>query len=247
MTLLKVTSFLSCALFTCSALAATEAPHWSYQGETGPAHWAELSDSYEMCGLGHNQSPVDIAYGVDAALAPLELSYGQPGTAVVNNGHTVQVASSQDNTLTLDGDVYTLLQMHFHAPSEHTVDGRQFPLEAHLVHANKEGDLAVVSVMFDEGEQNAVFDGLVASLPSSAGDTAEIDGGIDFAQVLPEDQEYFRLNGSLTTPPCTEGVRWLVMKAPQSLSSDQITAFAQAIGVDNNRPIQPRNARVVIE
>lgn len=238
---------LSGLMIQPSMAAAPDTSRWSYTGNTGPAYWADIDGDFRMCGLGRNQSPVDIQGAIDAELPPLQLDYAATGNRVLNNGHTVQVDSPQGNTLRLDGGIFTLQQMHFHAPSEHTIDGRRFPLEAHLVHSDMDGQLAVVTVLFEQGEESVVFDALLESSPSTTGEEGEIDGGIDFAQVLPDDQDYFRLNGSLTTPPCTEGVHWLVLKASQSLSSDQIVGFARAIGVDNYRPLQPRNARVVVE
>ncbi|MBR9878093.1 MAG: carbonic anhydrase family protein [Gammaproteobacteria bacterium] len=227
--------------------AAPDEPRWSYTGDTGPAHWADIDDDFRMCGLGHNQSPVDIQGAIDAELPPLQLDYATNGTRVVNNGHTVQVASAEGNTLALDGDLFTLQQMHFHAPSEHTIDGRRFPLEAHLVHSDKDGNLAVVTVLFEEAEENAALRSLADSLPDTAGERADVAGMVNFTKILPARQEYFRLNGSLTTPPCSEGVRWVIMQTPQGISAEQVEAFSTAIGEANHRPLQPLNARVPLK
>ncbi|MAY69919.1 MAG: carbonic anhydrase [Halomonas sp.] len=245
---IKIAAALSGLMMTQAAMAAApDEPRWSYAGDTGPAHWADIDDGFRMCGLGRNQSPVDIQGAIDAELPPLQLDYATTGTRVVNNGHTVQVASGEGNTLTLDGDPFTLKQMHFHAPSEHTIDGRRFPLEAHLVHSDKDGNLAVVTVLFEEGEENAALRSLADSLPDTAGERADVAGTVNFTQILPAQHNYYRLNGSLTTPPCSEGVRWVIMQTPQGISSEQVEAFSTAIGEANHRPLQPLNARVPLQ
>lgn len=245
---IKIAAALSGLMMTQAAMAAApDEPRWSYAGDTGPAHWADIDDGFRMCGLGRNQSPVDIQGAIDAELPPLQLDYATTGTRVVNNGHTVQVASAEGNTLTLDGDPFTLKQMHFHAPSEHTIDGRRFPLEAHLVHSDKDGNLAVVTVLFEEGEENAALRSLADSLPDTAGERADVAGTVNFTQILPAQHNYYRLNGSLTTPPCSEGVRWVIMQTPQGISSEQVEAFSTAIGEANHRPLQPLNARVPLQ
>lgn len=183
---IKIAAALSGLMMSQAVMAAApQTSHWSYTGDTGPAHWADIDDDFSMCGLGRNQSPVDIDGAIDAELPPLQLEYATTGTRVFNNGHTVQVASPEGNTLTLDGDLFTLQQMHFHAPSEHTVDGRRFPLEAHLVHSDKDGNLAVVTVLFEEGEENAALRSLADSLPDTAGERADVADTVNFTQMLP--------------------------------------------------------------
>ena len=245
---IKIAAALSGLMMSQAVMAAApETSHWSYTGDTGPAHWADIDDDFSMCGLGRNQSPVDIDGAIDAELPPLQLDYATTGTRVFNNGHTVQVASPEGNTLTLDGDLFTLQQMHFHAPSEHTVDGQRFPLEAHLVHSDKDGNLAVVTVLFEEGEENAALRSLADSLPDTAGERADVTDTVNFTQMLPAQHDYYRLNGSLTTPPCSEGVRWVIMQSTQGISSEQVESFSAAIGDANNRPLQPLNARVPLK
>ena len=239
----QVACGLAIALLGTVAGAQT---HWGYSGGTGPLHWAELSPEYQAC-AGSNQSPVDLTQFVEADLAPITFSYGRrSATEVVNNGHTVQVRSTGDSEIILDGRAYRLLQFHFHAPSEHRVDGVAFPMEMHLVHAAPDGDLAVVAVMFTAGEGDSVLAELWQNVPGRVGENHVLASPLAPAALLPKDRDYYRLNGSLTTPPCTEGVTWLVMKQPLSASSQQITALLELLAGPNNRPVQPLNARVVL-
>lgn len=231
---------------------AAEAPHWGYEGETGPSAWGGLDPAWSLCASGRNQSPIDITGTIEAELAPLELYPEFTARMLINTGETQQAVSDQEDVLYLDGAAYPLVQMHFHAPSENRIEGRQFPLEAHLVHASSAGDLAVVAVLFETGAANQ---GLVdlgdqadgrSVWPERPGMQSKIDVTFPTADLLPANRDYYLFSGSLTTPPCTEGVRWLVLKTPATASSAQISAVAAAIGVSNNRPVQPLNARVIL-
>ena len=234
-------AMLALALTGAVAMGETR---WSYSGDAGPPNWAELAPEYAAC-AGANQSPLDLADFVDADLPPIDFRYARSGTAIVNNGHTVQVESGDGSEITLDGRVYRLLQFHFHAPSENRIEGVEFPMEVHFVHVGPDGGLAVIAVMFAAGEHNAALAQSWRHMPGT-GEEHVFDAPIDPAALLPEARDYYRFNGSLTTPPCTEGVIWLVMKAPTSASSEQIAAFADALRGPNNRPVQPRNARLVL-
>lgn len=226
---------------------AEEGPaHWSYDGETGPANWAELDDTYAACGEGLAQSPIDIS-GVSAARHPgLELEYAPSPLALWNNGHTVEVDYEAGSTLTVDGATYELLQFHFHAQSEHTVGGTHYPLEMHLVHRDERGNRAVVAVFVEEGEENAALAAIWAHIPLEESDEAwEIDGvSVDASDLLPEELAAWRYDGSLTTPPCDEGVRWHVLSTPIAASPEQIGAFT-ALFDHNYRPAQPLHGRHV--
>ena len=240
---------LGAGLFSILLLLGTapaSAQHWGYEGENGPERWSKLDPAFAMCSLGRNQSPIDIGDTLDAPLKPLGIAYRPGASKITNNGHTVQVDFAPGSTLSVDGRSFELKQFHFHAPSENRVGGRSFPLEAHLVHADKEGNLAVVAVMFSEGTEHPALARLWRALPDGAGKSSTPDPGISAVSLLPADRDYYRYNGSLTTPPCSEGVRWLVMKKPVSASGAQIAAFVRAVGVPNNRPIQPVNARPVL-
>jgi carbonic anhydrase len=222
------------------------AQHWGYAGEAGPENWSKVDPNFAMCALGRNQSPIDLAGFVEADLKPLKFAYKAGAADIVNNGHTIQVDYAPGSTLTVDGRTFELKQFHFHAPSENKVGGKQFPLEGHLVHADKDGNLAVVAVMFQDGGANALLAKLWEKMPGKAGEKAALPAGLSAAQLLPADRDYYRFNGSLTTPPCSEGVWWLVMKQPVSASKAQVGQFSKTIGFANNRPTQPVNARPLL-
>jgi len=221
--------------------------HWAYKGDAGPENWSKVDPKFTMCAIGKNQSPIDLANQVKADLKPFKTDYKQGATDIVNNGHTVQVNFGAGNTLMVDGRTFELKQFHFHSPSENKLNGRQFPMEAHLVHADKDGNLAVVAVMFDEGAENAFISKLWSAMPGKGGDKNSLPAGLSAAQLLPKDLAYYQFNGSLTTPPCSEGVRWLVVKKPVTASKAQVDKFSKTLGFANNRPIQPVNARQVLQ
>jgi carbonic anhydrase len=231
-------------------------PVWHYEGAEGPEHWGTLSPKFAACGEGRSQSPVDIANAV-VGTEPLELKTNlRPGALRIahhehvadgiNNGHTIQINYEGGDTLTIGNDSYDLVQYHFHNPSEHTVKGRHFPMEMHLVHKAASGKLAVIGVFIEEGAHNAAFDPIWNNLPKQKGvETHYPSVNVDVDKLLPTGRASYRYDGSLTTPPCSEGVRWIVMTTPIQLSADQIKAFT-AIIHDNNRPTQPLNGRPVL-
>lgn len=238
-------SLLACALLLCPVVFAA-APHWEYSGEAGPAHWAKLTPEFGQC-AGSNQSPVDLSGLVEAKLAPLVLHYKAGGNTVVNNGHTVQVGYAPGSTLQLDGTRFELKQFHFHAPSENLIEGKSYPLEGHLVHVSDKGEIAVVAVMFEAGKANSALAAAWSALPAKVGEIQPLKTPLVAEQLLPENRDYYRFSGSLTTPPCSEGVRWLVMKQPVEVSQAQIDAFKAVMHHPNNRPVQPLNGRVVLQ
>jgi carbonic anhydrase len=232
-----------------AAYAAGEQPghgtHWAYKGDIGPAGWAKLKPEFGACGAGKNQSPINVAGTIDAQLPPVAFNYKAGGTEVVNNGHTVQVNYEAGNGISMDGIQFELKQFHFHSPSENQINGKSFPLEAHLVHADKDGNLAVVAVMFDLGAANPAVGAAWGQMPKAEGKAA-LPAKVSATGLLPADRDYYRYNGSLTTPPCSEGVRWVVMKRPMTVSKQQLEAFKTTLGFDNNRPVQAVNARPVL-
>lgn len=238
-------SLLACSLLLCPVVFAAT-PHWEYSGEAGPGHWAKLTPEFGQC-AGSNQSPVDLSGLVEAKLAPLVLHYQAGGNTVVNNGHTVQVGYAPGSTLQLDGTTFELKQFHFHAPSENLIEGKSYPLEGHLVHVSDKGEIAVVAVMFEAGKANPVLAAAWGELPAKVGDIHTLKAPLAAEQLLPESRDYYRFSGSLTTPPCSEGVRWLVMKQPVEVSQAQIDAFKAVMHHPNNRPVQPLNGRVVLQ
>lgn len=229
-----------------SHAAHGEHPHWGYGREDGPARWSELSPHFSLCSTGKHQSPIDITAAVSATVEPLKLDYRSASLDVVNNGHTIQFDYEPGSTLTVDGRQFALKQLHFHAPSETKINGKSFPLEAHLVHLDDKGGLAVVAVLFSPGQPNAQLEKLWQHLPDKAGQRAASALEFDVDALLPETGSYYRYSGSLTTPPCSEGVRWFVIEAPGTVASAQVERFSSAIGHANNRPVQALNARIVL-
>lgn len=226
---------------------AGETAHWGYSGDVAPARWGTLSPEYATCGTGKNQAPVNIEHTVKSELPALPFAYQAGGREIINNGHTIQVVYADGSKLTVDGSPFTLKQFHFHAPSENLIQGKQYPLEVHLVHSDKDGNLAVVALMFEEGKANPLLAKLWQQLPRKSGDHLTLNKSVNVADLLPKDQSYYRFAGSLTTPPCSEGVRWLVLKQPISASKTQIEQFSAVMGHANNRPVQPVGARLIAE
>lgn len=231
---------------TTPALAGSNG-HWGYDGDAGPSHWGELDPSWHVCSDGRNQSPIDLQDAVDADLPSLELHYAVGGVDEINNGHTIQIDYAPGSWITLDGRDYALKQFHFHAPSENHINGREYPLEAHLVHADAEGNLAVIAVMFEEGIHNQALAKAWQDMPTRPHSHHKLQKRASAEALLPENRDYYRFNGSLTTPPCSEGVVWLVMKEPVTASPVQMEEFKRVMGHPNNRPLQPVNARVVLQ
>lgn len=221
--------------------------HWGYSGPEGPEHWGSLSPDYVACSTGRNQSPVDVSHTIEADLADIGFQYQAGGREVVNNGHTIQVNYAPGSSIALDGHVFELKQFHFHSPSENRIAGISYPLEAHFVHADQDGNLAVVAVMFSEGPANDALAAAWAQMPEQAGGTNTLEAAVAAADLLPANHGYYRFNGSLTTPPCSEGVWWLVMKQPVSASKAQIEQFSHVMHHANNRPVQPLNARPILQ
>ncbi|WP_373796386.1 carbonic anhydrase [Neisseria dentiae] len=232
-----------------TGLAAAEThPHWSYEGDkSSPAHWGELSEAFAMCGKGKNQSPVDLTDAVHVSGNSIDFRYQPARFRIENNGHTVQLTpDAGGETLDIGGKKMQLKQFHFHTPSEHTFNHRHFPMEAHFVHQSSTGELAVLTVLFQEGRNNPALAQILAK-HLKAGQSAQTAAPLDINTLFPANRRHFRLNGSLTTPPCSEGVNWIVLETPVSAGAGQIKAMAKMIGHPNNRPVQPLNARIVIE
>ncbi len=242
--------FYSTILFTvlvsCSSVPIDK--HWAYTGAEGPQHWAELSDNFYVCESGKNQSPVNIQDPVEAELDTLTFNYRSDISNIVHNGHTVQINIEPDSQFSDGDDTFELKQFHFHTPSENLIAGKSFPLEAHFVHVDDQGNLAVVAVMFAEGDENLAIKNLWSTLPKKAGDQHSLPGTArDYLILLPEKMDYYHYNGSLTTPPCSEGVRWFVFKQAVTVSKKQIDKFYKAIGHSNNRPVQTLYGRKVLK
>jgi carbonic anhydrase len=220
---------------------------WGYQGAGGPAHWGGLKQAYKACSEGHSQSPVNIESAEAVTLAPLGIHYKVSLIEMINNGHTVQANYGKGSYITLGAERYDLLQFHFHTPSEHRIAGRSFPMEIHFVHRNKRGQLAVVGVLATFGDYNLaareIWDRLPARAHTKSADTRAL---INARDLLPENTKYFRYSGSLTTPPCSEKVNWMVLQTPVHFSQAQIARLHRIIGM-NARPAQARNSRYLLQ
>jgi carbonic anhydrase len=234
-------------LTACSPKAETTTPHWTYEGEEGPEHWGDLDASYAVCGTGISQSPIDISTPSEQDLANIAFHYQPSEVNILNNGHTVQVNYDAGSYIELDGVRYDVAQFHYHAPSEHAVDGKLFAAELHIVHKNADGGLAVVGILLDEGTQNEALQLFIENLPAQKSEVADAGVTINAAELLPTEQTTFRYSGSLTTPPCSEGVNWLLMTTPVEISSEQVEALASLFEEGNNRPVQPLNDRPLTE
>ncbi|MET0067351.1 MAG: carbonic anhydrase family protein [Candidatus Thiodiazotropha sp.] len=220
---------------------------WGYQGSMGPAHWGELSKEYRLCKDGLMQSPIDFNHAFDAQRINLDLNYQAAQLEIENNGHTVKVSYPEGSYLSFSGQRYKLLQFHFHSPSEHTEGGNFHPMEIHFVHQADDGTLAVIGVFVDEGGENLALSEIWDHLPKHTSNKQKVSKEVINAyDMIPKDVGYYRYMGSLTTPPCSEGVNWFVMNQPIQASKAQIDAFT-AIMEGNNRPAQPVNHRLVVD
>ena len=226
--------------------ASGEVPRWDYQGPGGPAHWGQLKPEFATCTSGKRQSPIDIRDGIKVQLDPVQFDYRASAFRVIDNGYTVQVDVEAGNSITVLGRRYELVQFHFHRPSEERVDGRQFALVTHLVHRAEDGRLAVVAVLLEPGRAHPIVQAVWNNLPLDRGEDVAARTSLDLNALLPEDRSYFTYMGSLTTPPCTEGVLWMVMRQPVPVSPEQIGIFARLYPM-NARPIQQASGRLIKE
>jgi len=227
-----------------AAGAAARSAVWDYEGPGGPARWGELKPEFATCARGTRQSPIDIRDGIAVQLDPVQFDYHASGFRVVDNGHTVQVDVAPGNAIEVLGRRYELLQLHFHRPSEERIEGRQFDMVAHLMHRSADGRLAVVAVLLESGGSHPVVQTVWNNLPLDRGEEAFARANIDLTGLLPAERGYFTYMGSLTEPPCTEGVLWMVMRQPVQVSPQQIAIFARLYPM-NARPIQQASGRLI--
>jgi len=238
---------LAAVLLTVSWTIPGFAGHWGYTGDAGPENWSKLDPAFAACGEGRNQSPIDLGRFTKADLKPLSFEYKPGALDIINNGHAIQADYAPGSALIIQGNSFELKQFHFHSPSEHTVRGKFFPLECHLVHSDKAGNVAVVAILFEQGEANPLIAKLWEMMPAGKDKKVSLPAGLSAAGLLPSSREYYYYSGSLTTPPCSEGVRWAVLKRTVTVSTEQVAKFAGTLGFANNRPVQPVNARMVLE
>ena len=231
----------------CAPRSFAADAHWGYEGPDGPAKWGDIDAANRACSIGGEQSPIDIREPIKAQLAQLNITWAKNVDTIINNGHTIQVNVGDSSVLSVGaGRNYRLLQFHFHHPSEHLIDGKSFPMEAHFVHRADSGGLAVVGVMFSEGKPNATFGKIIATMPAKEGPAVKADGAINPNGLLPAKLGYYRYPGSLTTPPCSEVVEWLVLTDPIQVAASDVAGFAKLYPM-NARPAQRDNRRYVLQ
>lgn len=243
---MKFRPYLLSILILLSGTAIAD-EQWSYEGKGAPENWGDLSPDWTTCKTGKNQSPVDIHATIKGNLPKLKMDYITEADSIVNNGHTIQVNTDDTDEFSIDGKNFVLKQFHFHAPSENLLNGKSYPMEIHFVHADKEGQLAVVAVMVVEGKENPIVDKILKLVPKKINEVKKIDVEFNFKSLFPKNKQYYRYSGSLTTPPCSEGVIWMVLKNPVEMSKKQIKEFTALLKNNNSRPLQPLNGRQIIE
>lgn len=230
-----------------AVLATDSGPPWSYQGRNGPAAWGKLHEDYAACGIGQRQAPVNITITQKEDLPVIEFNYRPTALKVLNNGHTVQVNVEAGSSIKLGADSYRLVQYHVHTPSEEQIQGKAFDMSLHYVHVNDAGERVVVAVLYKQGNLNAALQPLWKSMPTTVVPERTVDGvKLNPADLLPANKGYYTFEGSLTTPPCSERVRWLVLKEPVEMSKGQVLRLRAIFG-KNARPVQPLRGRVVKE
>jgi len=247
--------FSGCAPETpTTAAAESHEIHWGYEGDEGPEQWADLSPEFAVCRDGTEQSPIDITGAVAIEDAGLErrigetvLSHTQRATVmdIVDNGHTIQITNDVPMSISIEETLYELVQYHFHSPSEHTIDGEHAPLEAHFVHRSEAGRLVVLGVLVEEGAYDSIWEPVLSRLPAGPGDARHIEGlDLDMNELRPLPAIYYRYEGSLTTPPCSEDVHWVVMAEKRQISAEQMATIVPHLH-NNNRPVQPLGKRTI--
>jgi len=236
------------SLVTAGLLYAAEEHHWSYQGSTGPSKWASLEHEYSTCGVGKTQSPIDIedSAAKKSDLPAITFDYKPSPLKIVDNGHTVQVSYAPGSSITVAGKQYQLVQFHFHKPSEEKINGKPADMVVHLVHRDSDGKLAVVAVLLQAGAANSLIETLWSNVPKEKEKEQEVPGvQVNAANLLPASKAaYYTFTGSLTTPPCSEGVTWFVLKARTTISKDELASFGKLYPM-NARPTQMLNGREV--
>lgn len=232
-------------LLTLAAAASADGHAWTYDGHGGPAEWAELDPAFATCGLGQLQSPIDIRGAKAADLPAIRFDYRAGAAAIVDNGHTVQVNLAPGSAIVVGGERFELLQFHFHKPSEERIDGQAHDMVVHLVHRDTAGQLAVVAVLLDRGSENPLLAALWQRLPKVKEQEVHLDVELDATALLPSDRGYYTFRGSLTTPPCSENVRWFVLKHATPLGESQLATFGK-LYASNARPVQPLHDREIL-
>lgn len=221
--------------------------HWGYDGDAGPSHWAALDPDFALCQSGHHQSPINIRNPRKADLPPIQVDYQPSPLHIIDNGHTIMINYAPGSSIRVGENRYVLKQFHFHRPSEEQVDGKSYEMSVHLVHADEQGNIAVVAVLIKTGAENSLIDELWSDVPTEKEQEERLENvQINAKALLPEDRSYYTFTGSLTTPPCTENVTWFVLKHPVTVSAAEIKRF-EKLYRHNARPPEPLYDRVVME
>ncbi len=238
---MKVKFLVFIALFGLGSLYASD---WGYDAEHGPKKWGQLNPEYKECEIGKAQSPIDIpTNNAKKVKNELVLNYKSDSNDITNNGHSVQINFTKNSEITFKGKKYQLLQTHFHTPAENKIDGKAYPLEMHLVHQSDDGKLLVIGVLFEEGKSNAELQKIITAAPKEVGNTINLKN-IEIASILPKSKAYYAFDGSLTTPPCSENVQWIVLKNPAQGSKQQIQNLHEILN-DDEREVQALNGREI--
>jgi carbonic anhydrase len=237
-------AILALFIATFALQAQAEGEHWTYGEHGGPKEWGELDKAFATCKLGKVQSPIDIRGAKAADLPAIKFAYKPSPLKLIDNGHTIQVNYAPGSSIEVGGTRYELLQFHFHKPSEEKIAGKSYAMVAHLVHKGADGKLAVVAVLLDQGGTNPTISTIWKNLPKEKEKEISVKATVDAAALLPGDKGYYTFQGSLTTPPCSEGVRWLVLKTPVKIAESEIAAFGKLYPM-NARPTQPLNGRAL--
>ena len=235
-------------LVAANPAAVSATASWNYIGETGPAHWGELDPTYVTCADGSAQSPINVKGATKQNLKNIKFDYVSGEAGVFNNGHTVEAEPLGDaatSSIKIGSTVYPFLQFHFHAPSEHKVNGKRYPLEIHFVHKTEANEIAVVGVLVEAGKENAAWDEFVNAIPFASPVAEDTLIELDWEKLLPKNRQTYRYDGSLTTPGCTEGVKWNLFSTVIEMSPLQIESFRNAYA-GNARPVQPLNGRTIL-
>ena len=242
------TTSLASVLVAVAPSCAAADKNWAYTGANGPTKWAKLDKSFAVCGSGTLQSPIDIpdAHARKGDLPPLLFNYKPSPLKIIDDGHTIQVDNASDSWVSIEGKRYELVAFHFHKPSEHKISGKGQEMEVQLVHKDKDGKLAIIAVLLDQGKENPLIKTLWSNLPQTKDKENVVpDVKINPFGLLPQNKDYYTFKGSLTTPPCTEDVAWYVLKNPAEISADQVARFGR-IYPANARPVQPLNDRDIL-
>ncbi len=238
------TFFVAIIVSVPMAVIADNVP-WGYTGPNGPGDWADMRQEFKLCGSGKEQSPINISGAKSANLPAIQFDYKPGSLEILHNGHTVLIKRAKGSRITVGGEKYELLQFHFHSPGENTVDGKTFPMEIHLVHKSAKGKIMVLGVFTKIGAKNAVLDKAWNHMPQQSGDRKQVASvNINAADLLPTDRSYYSFKGSITIPPCSEGIEWIVLKTPVEVSDEQIKQFSRVVG-ENARPVQPVYSRTL--